>query len=125
MEHDYITSIITSYLKNLEKVKENGANLQFVDFQTNELCLAAIENIDSATYYVKKQTPEICLYVVTKNSYNLIYIKNPSYEITKLALQKNGFLILYIKYKYFDQLLADGVVEEYQRNLVIDRLTLN
>ena len=49
---------------DLERVKRDGMELQFIEHQTPEICLAAVNRYGNALQYVKKQTPEICLAAV-------------------------------------------------------------
>ena len=48
--------------------------MKFVKEQTEEICLAAIEQSSYALAYVKDQTEEICLIAVKQNSEALQYV---------------------------------------------------
>ena len=61
-------------MNDLERVQQNGWDLQFVKEQTAEICLAAVQQDGRALKYVKNQTPEICLAAVTQNGYALEYV---------------------------------------------------
>jgi hypothetical protein len=77
---DYKT--ITCSLKALEAVKEYGDALQYVNNQTENICLEAVKQ-----KYVKNQTENICLEAVKKDGYALQYVnenifKNMTEELT-------------------------------------------
>lgn len=47
-------------LTDLEKVKQEGFDLEYIDNQTDEICLEAVKEIGCALKFVKNQTEEIC-----------------------------------------------------------------
>lgn len=51
-------------MTDLGNVMQDGWLLEYVEKQTPEICLAAVENNGRALQYVKKQTPKICLAVM-------------------------------------------------------------
>ena len=53
--------------KDLESVKEDGYNLQYVKNQTEEICLAAVKQNGWTLKNVKNQTEQVCL-EAAKNS---------------------------------------------------------
>ena len=53
MEQGYIQSIIQNYEEDLQKVKQNGYALAFVEEQTPELCFEAVKQDAHALYFVK------------------------------------------------------------------------
>ena len=62
---DYITDIIDRYETNLREVKQYGRwNLRFIQEQTPEVCLAAVQQSGWALQFVKVQTPELCLVAI-------------------------------------------------------------
>ena len=68
-------------MTDLEKVKQDGMYLQYIDIQNEKLCLAAIKNNWKSLQFVKNQTPNICYTAIEENKYALEYIKNPSIEL--------------------------------------------
>ena len=61
---------------NFEAVRKNGLYLQYIEKQTEVLCLAAVRQNPRAIKFVKKQTPEICLEAVKRNGNALEYVIN-------------------------------------------------
>ena len=53
---------------NLDSVRKNGMELQHIDLQTREICLAAVKQNGLALQYVRKQTKEIRLAAIYQNS---------------------------------------------------------
>jgi len=58
----------------LEKVKQDGNALRYVNNQTLEICLEAVKQDGDALRYVNNQTLEICLEAVKQNGYALQYV---------------------------------------------------
>ena len=56
---------------DLEMVKKDGMQLEFVKNQTPEICLAAVKQAGYAIQYVNEQTPEICMVAVQQNGMSL------------------------------------------------------
>ena len=59
---------------DIERVKRDWRELEFVKDQTPEICLAAVQQNECALQYIKKQTPEICTVAVKKNGYALALV---------------------------------------------------
>lgn len=51
----------TSINEDLERVKQDWRNLQYIENQTNEVCIEAVMQNPRAIDYVKNKTPEIYL----------------------------------------------------------------
>jgi tryptophan 2,3-dioxygenase len=81
------------------KIKENPFNLMYVDEQTDEMCLAAVEQDGRALEYVKNQTYEICLAAVKEDYEVLSIVKNQTPELCMAAVQHDGFAITKMKKK--------------------------
>ena len=66
----------------LWEVEERPSNLEFVlpKDQTEEICLAAVEESKHALRYVHNQTVEICLAAVKKNSFAYQYVNKDIFE---------------------------------------------
>ncbi len=56
--------------------KRSYMALQYVNKQTEEICLQAVRIDGRALQYVKEQTEEICLESVRQNGKVLQYVKN-------------------------------------------------
>jgi hypothetical protein len=82
-------------------VQNHGSALQFVQKQTFELCLAAVQNDESnygwAFRYVTKQTPEICMAAVQNSGFALNFVEKQTYELCMAAVQNNGDALLYVR----------------------------
>jgi hypothetical protein len=59
----------------MKAVEGNGDALQYVQKQTDEICLKAVERNGYALRYVQKQTDEICLKAVERNGDALQYVE--------------------------------------------------
>lgn len=54
-------------------------DLQFIKYQTGEICIGAIQQYDYALCHVKSQTKNICISPVLQNGLALKYVKNKNY----------------------------------------------
>jgi hypothetical protein len=54
-------------MTNLEMVKKNGFNLQYIKNQTLELCKIAVEQDGLSLMYIQNQTLELCKIAVKEN----------------------------------------------------------
>ena len=81
------TGITSQYQKDLESVREDGYNLQYVENQTEEICLEAVRQTGWALQYVpeKFRTKKLCLEAVKEEGGALEYvpkeIKNRWFEM--------------------------------------------
>ena len=73
----------------LAAVNKDGLALRWVDNQTEEICLAAVLQDVHSLREVKKQTGKICLEVVSKDGLLLHYIKNQTEQICIQAVNQN------------------------------------
>ena len=80
-------------------VQQNGYAIQFVKDKTSEIYLSAVENWGSALKYVKEQTLEICLAAVKNWGCALCYVKEQTPEICMAAVQQNPEAKKYIRIK--------------------------
>ena len=84
-------------MTELDTIKNNGLLLLFVDKQTPELCLAAVQEEGCTLKLVEEQTHDICLAAVQENGWALEYVKNQTPEICLAAIKKNGFALQFVK----------------------------
>ena len=70
---------------DLEMVKKDSMQLEFVKNQTPEICLAAVQQSAYALVYVKEQTPELCSVAIRQNSDALKFVRNKTPEIRLAA----------------------------------------
>ncbi len=100
-------------------INKNGLLLEFIENQTEELCIDAIKNnIYSFKYiknktntinktilnidgnmiqYIFNQTKELCNIAINQNINSFKFIKNKTYELNKQILNKNGLLLEFIE----------------------------
>lgn len=81
----------------LAAIKKNGLALRYVKEQTPEICLEAVKQNVRVLQYVKEQTPEICLTAVKNYGYTLRYVKEQTPEICLAAVKENGNTLVYVK----------------------------
>ena len=64
--------------------------------------LAAVEQDGYALQYVEKQTEAICLEAVKQNGYALQYVREQTEAICLAAVKQDGNALLYVKEQMFD-----------------------
>ena len=72
-------------------------NLSYVKNQTKEMCLEAIKKNSDALEYVKEQTEKICLEAIKENGFALKFVKNQTEEICLEAVKQIGFVLKFVK----------------------------
>jgi DNA-binding NarL/FixJ family response regulator len=87
--------------------------LKNYEFQTEEICLAAVKQNGWALYYVKEQTPELCLEAVKEHARALEYVKEQTFEIVWEAYKQSKYSLDYAKPEFKKMV---------ERKLKIDRL---
>jgi hypothetical protein len=85
------------HAKDLARVKQNGYALEFVNTQTEEICLAAVKQNGHTLRHVNEQTEEICLAAVKQNGYALQHVEEQTEEICLAAVKQNGDALYYVK----------------------------
>lgn len=78
-------------------VKKNVEALEYVNNQTESLCMSALNNRALAIKYIRNQTYEMCLIAIKYNACLLKYIKNQTPEICIMAVEKDESAIEYVK----------------------------
>ena len=63
-------------MTDMEMVMRDGLNLEFVEKQTEEICLAAVKRNPFSLRYVKNQTKDVCLEAVRQSEVVIDYIRN-------------------------------------------------
>ena len=91
----------------LEIVKKNGLLLKFVkeEDQTEEICLAAINENTDALRYVFHQTRDICIKSIETNPYSIKHIINQKHDYCVLAISLIPLSIKHIRNITFELLL--------------------
>jgi len=100
------------------------ALLDLYNEQTQEMCLAAVQNDSNALENVRNQTPEICLVAVQNFGRSLKYVENQTYEMCLIAVQKDVTALQYVKDQTPELCLAavqnDGMALEYVKNQTLE-----
>lgn len=78
-------------------VRNNSIYLEYIENQTNILCLEAVKQNGLSLKYVKKQTPKICLTAVRQNGLAIKFVKHQTPVICSEAVRQNPRAINYIK----------------------------
>lgn len=84
---------------DLRLVIKNGLDLEFVDNQYYDLCLAAVKQNGRSLEFVKHQTEKICIAAVKSNEWAILYVKKPTIEMYKIAVKQNIEILEHIKNK--------------------------
>jgi len=71
--------------------------LQYVEDQTDEMCLFAVSKSGAALPHVKKQTPEICLEAMKTYGAGLVHVIDQTEEICIAAIKHDILSFLHIK----------------------------
>jgi len=85
------------YFTPWREVMSDGSNLAAVEWQTTELCLAAVTRSFSALQHVKEQTPEICLAAMRTCGMAIRYVKKQTPEICHAAVTNDAWALEYVK----------------------------
>ena len=81
----------------LEAVKQNGWNIEFIKNPSEEMQLIAVRSNGMVIQYIKNPSEEMQLIAVRKTGHAIGYIKNPSEKIQLEAVRETGNAIGYIK----------------------------
>ena len=101
-DHIFITSKysddqLNDHLEWFDKVSSNGRLLCLVEHQTEEICIAAIEQNTLALEFVNDKTEKICKVALKINPYLLRTIKDQTEEMCLVAMEGNIFMMEYVK----------------------------
>lgn len=77
----------------LEKVRENGQNLQFCVQPSAEVLMEAIKQNPYAIRFINAPTEEHIVYALTKNPYAILYIRNSAQTAEFILKHKNLFTL--------------------------------
>lgn len=75
-------------MTDLEIVKNNGLDLEFIKYQTPEICLEAVRQNGFALQFVKQKTDEIIIEAVSEDINAIKCIKKPTDRIYNILLKK-------------------------------------
>jgi hypothetical protein len=83
----------------LSAVLRNNINLKYIkdDYQTDVMCMAAINSKISNFQYIKNKKRELCLYALSKNYQAIQYFTDITFEYFDLATQEDTTLFECIK----------------------------
>jgi hypothetical protein len=119
--------------EQLLDVTKDGLLLEYIDNQTEKVCIDAVKEDPYALQFVKKQTPEICLVAVKRDGWALQYVKEQTPEICLAAVKQNGWVLQFVKEQTLEICLE--AVKKYRdavhkirdpemRNLVMQKLNI-
>jgi len=76
----------------IEAVKQNGLALQHIEapYQTEEVCLYAVNNNWRSLQYVKRQSDEVCKTAIGKSGKAIQYVLEPTAELCCDAIENDG-----------------------------------
>jgi hypothetical protein len=77
-------------------VQQDGSLLQWVENQSLEICMAAVQQYGLALQYVHNQTPEICMAAVQKDGNALQCVENQTLEICMAAVHENESALYFV-----------------------------
>ena len=100
--------------------KKQSAALQYVENQTNDICVKAITQDASAIQFVRNQTEDLCMFAVQKNGMVIKYIRNPTTSISYHAVKQNSEALKYIKNQTHD-ICVEAVTSCFGLEFVLDQ----
>lgn len=108
------------YFLDLRRVKQNGLDLEHVEFQDREICMAAVSQNGRALEYVKKQDKEICMVAVSRYGFALEFVKEQDKEICIATLSQNGSAIDFVIDK--DEGIQNAAIKQHKDALELLKL---
>ena len=81
---DYITDIIYNYENDLQKVKKDGYAIQFVKYQTYEMCVKAIEQYPYSYQFIHNMTEDLWRLAVKKDGKMLHMIEDINLKLNNI-----------------------------------------
>jgi len=102
-------------MNDLERVRLDGMQLEFVTEQTDEICMQAILQNPYALQFVKNQTPEMCLEAVRIDGDTLEYVKNQTHEICLEAVRQCSYALEFV-IDQTDDIIVESI-SDYNGNL--------
>lgn len=94
-------SNVAKYIKNPEilfnAIKWNPLALEFVENQTEEMCLEAVSRQPYTIQFVKNRTDKICAKALEKEPLTLRYVKNQNERMCLEAVTRNGWALHYVE----------------------------
>jgi len=115
-----LEKIINEFPTFYQKVKHKTLNLSIIavnripgnlkyvpeEFQTEALCLSAINGSPKVLQYIINQTISMCLNAVSKDGTCLKFVKNKTQEICQKALENNPYALEFISPQTEDMCLS-------------------
>lgn len=101
--YDEIYTCMSMLLKNktpteLEEICEYDPKaLQFIDNQTDKMCISACREDGDLLRFVKNKTYEICVIACESNGRALEYVDNQTEELCLIACSEAGWVLKYVK----------------------------
>ncbi len=99
LEGEELLKVKKEFENDVNMVENNGEIIQYLKYQTEELCEIAVQQSGWALYYVKiPQTERMCELAVQQNGWALKYVKIPQTErMCELAVQQDGYALEFVK----------------------------
>lgn len=94
---DFLKIVCNDINSLTDILKINGLAIQYIQNQTPELCLLAVNNNGLAIQYIQNKTPELCLLAVKNNGLAIKFIENQTEEICIEAVKHDGTLLKFVK----------------------------
>ena len=92
---------IARYIKNPEIlfaiITWNPRALQFIENQTEAMCLEAVSREPYTLRFVKNRTDKICLEAFKREPLTLRFIENQNERMCLEAVERNGYALQYVK----------------------------
>lgn len=112
--------IADSYWLELLFDKKQSAALQYVEDQTDDICVRAITQDAGAIRFVRDQTEDLCMLAVQKNGLAVRHIRSPSTNVSYHAAKQNGDALEHIKNQTHD-ICAAALMHGFTLGFVIDQ----
>ncbi len=121
---DYIAYKRPKELVIIEDLINGKYKLSKVEYQTEEICLAAVKYDGFNLRYVKDQTYDICIAAVKQNGRVLPYVYQRSLSVMLEAVKQNGTVLSIIK-EQTEELCLAAVEQDIDNFKYINKDMLN
>jgi hypothetical protein len=97
MTRNFNYKVVDVLRREFKQVNQDGTCFRNIKYQTEKICLEAIDKYSSNIYHVKNQTETICIRAVKGNPLCLKYVRNKTYRICKEAVTRDLGSLKYVK----------------------------
>jgi hypothetical protein len=81
---------------DLSRVTQKGYLLEYVEDQSDDVCMAAVSQDPHALRYVHNQTEAICLAAVGKHGWALYHVRDKTPKICMAAVRRDGMALRFV-----------------------------